>query len=206
MKDYRGLTAEQRRAERRRQLLDAGLRLFGGQGYAATSVRAVLRESGLNERYFAESFASLDALLAAVHDEIHAEMFFAAARSLELDAPPIVQIRHALVEMARFLEAEPLKARVKLVEVVGAGPLSQASRQRGLRAFAGLLATAFPQPAPDSPFQPRVLATGLVAAVNELFAAWIDGGLTLGRDELVDHAVVLVKATADRLTDLNASH
>src|ERR1700761_823782 len=70
MRDYDGKTAAERVAERRARLVDAGLELFGEHGYAGTSIRAVLRQAGLRDRYFGENFADLDALLAAVYDQL----------------------------------------------------------------------------------------------------------------------------------------
>src|SRR5262245_13115694 len=70
MRDYDGKTAAERVTERRERLIAAGFELFGELGYAGTSIRAVLRRSGLQDRYFAESFADLDSLLAAVYDRI----------------------------------------------------------------------------------------------------------------------------------------
>ena len=67
MRDYDGKTAAERIAERRERLIDAGVELFGERGYAATSIRSVLSQSGLRDRYFGESFADLDSLLAAVY-------------------------------------------------------------------------------------------------------------------------------------------
>ena len=68
MRDYDGKTAAERVAERRQRLIDAGYALFGEHGYAGTSIRAVLQRAGLRDRYFGESFADLDALLAAGQD------------------------------------------------------------------------------------------------------------------------------------------
>lgn len=56
MRDYDGKTADERVAERRARLIDAGLELFGEHGYAGTSIRAVLRQSGLRDRYFGKAF------------------------------------------------------------------------------------------------------------------------------------------------------
>ena len=70
MRDYDGKTAAERIAERRERLIDAGVELFGERGYAATSIRSVLQQSGLRDRYFGESFADLDSLLAAVYSRL----------------------------------------------------------------------------------------------------------------------------------------
>ena len=63
-----------RRAERRQLLVDAAYRIFGEGGEQALSVRSVCRETGLNSRYFYESFPDVDALLGAVYDGVSAEL------------------------------------------------------------------------------------------------------------------------------------
>ena len=60
MRDYDGKTATERVAERREQLIRAGFQLFGQCGYGGTSIRAVLRQAGMIDRYWAENFADLD--------------------------------------------------------------------------------------------------------------------------------------------------
>lgn len=64
---YGGVGSEQRRLDRRTRLLEAGLALYGSQGFAATSIDAVCSEAGLTKRYFYESFRSADDLLVAVY-------------------------------------------------------------------------------------------------------------------------------------------
>lgn len=64
---YGGVSPEQRRADRRARLVEAGLALYGSQGFAATSIDAVCVEAGLTKRYFYESFGSAQELLAAVY-------------------------------------------------------------------------------------------------------------------------------------------
>lgn len=50
MRDYDGKTADDRVAERRARLIAPGVELFGEHGYAGTSIRSVLRRSGLRDR------------------------------------------------------------------------------------------------------------------------------------------------------------
>ena len=55
---WAGTTLADRRADRRRRLLDVGLDLLGSRGSAAVSVRSVCRTAQLTDRYFYESFAA----------------------------------------------------------------------------------------------------------------------------------------------------
>jgi len=68
---YAGETPEVRRERRRRRFIDSGKTLFGTLGYRKTTVRGLCAHAGLTDRYFYESFASLEDLLAAaVNDAV----------------------------------------------------------------------------------------------------------------------------------------
>ena len=68
VRDYGGVSAEDRRAERRRKLLDAGRRLWGESGISEVTVRGVCTASGLTPRYFYEQFENRETLLVAITD------------------------------------------------------------------------------------------------------------------------------------------
>ena len=65
VRPYRGVSADDRRADRRARLLEAGLDLVGEVGVAEVTAEAVAARAGLSKRYFYESFADRDALLVA---------------------------------------------------------------------------------------------------------------------------------------------
>src|SRR5215469_12811622 len=119
MRVYAGKTAEQRTAERRSRLVAAARRLFGELGYHGTSMRAVLREARLPDRYFAESFESMEHLLAAVHHEIDAELLSKSAEGIDRSLPAAGQIRQTFGNLVRALERDPGAARIKLLELTG---------------------------------------------------------------------------------------
>lgn len=193
MRDYGGKSGEQRRAERRARLIDAALELFGTQGYQATSMRGLLRTAGLQDRYFAESFASMEELLAAVHDEVHEAEFAAAVGAMDPAAPPTKRLRQLIDAIVRGLEDDPRVGRVKILEVFGAGPLVEEHRQRGLRAYAAVVGEALPPLRADSDFDRDVLAMALVVGMNGLFMEWLTMSLNLSRDQIVEHAMLLVR-------------
>src|SRR5579875_1767846 len=132
---YRGLTAAERHRQRRELLLDAGLELFGTLGYAASSVRAISQQAGLNSRYFYESFADREALLIAVYERI-----VAAIAAATKDARTIAdQARWGLDANWAILTGDRRKARVLAIEVVGVSERLEALRRAYRHAFADLL-------------------------------------------------------------------
>src|SRR6516225_11124270 len=64
---YAGLAMEERVAARRARFIEAGIELFGTQGFRGATVRGVCAAAGLTDRYFYESFESLEALLVAAY-------------------------------------------------------------------------------------------------------------------------------------------
>ena len=49
---FKGQSQEERKAERRRRLIEAGINAFGERGYHAVTVRELCAEAQLTERYF----------------------------------------------------------------------------------------------------------------------------------------------------------
>jgi AcrR family transcriptional regulator len=72
---YRGVSTEQRRAERRAKLIDAAIAVYGERGYRQATVKAVCEAAGLTERYFYESFENSEALLVASFNAVTYAVF-----------------------------------------------------------------------------------------------------------------------------------
>jgi AcrR family transcriptional regulator len=137
---YGGRTAEERRAERRERLLDAGLELFGTQGYANTSIEALCAATRLNPRYFYESFKTREELLRAVYDR-HMGRLAAAVDAALRDAPgdPAARVATGLGAFVRTQLADRRAARITYLEIVGVSLELERHRRDVLRGFAGLV-------------------------------------------------------------------
>ena len=196
---YGGVPGEQRRADRRARLLEAGLQLLGTVGWEQTTMTAVCAEARLTERYFYESFRNREQLLLAVLDAVSEEIrlgIVAALRTHPDDAEAAV--RGAVEAYVDVLTGDPRKARLTLVEAVAAPPLRR-RRAELLREFAILIvaqnrrlygAAALPPP------QAEIQAVLYVGGVAELFTVWLGGGLDATREQVVDAAVALFGAAA----------
>jgi AcrR family transcriptional regulator len=192
MRDYDGKTAAQRVAERRERLIDAGFVLFGEHGYAGTSIRAVLRQSGLRDRYFAESFDDLDSLLAAVHARLIAELVAKCRTAIDATKGPPSEGARAMIEvLTRSLESDEGRARIKLREVLSAGPVSRAQRRKGNDELAGLVAELLPA---GSTWNRQQVGLSIVAAADELLIAWLDGQQGVSRKSVVNLVMLLFDA------------
>ncbi|KAA0019449.1 TetR/AcrR family transcriptional regulator [Antrihabitans cavernicola] len=198
---YSGLKASERTSVRREALLEAGLQLFGTAGYQSTSVKQVCTEAGLSERYFYESFKDRQRLLLGVYEELvdgmRADTFEAIAAATGDD----VAVR-ALGAFVGYLTADPRRARVVLIEVMGVGPLLETRRHDVMREFADVINAVWLDATTGGTERMRQLvATALVGAVAHLLVDWLLGGHDDTSDELVAVCVTLAYAARQQLTD-----
>lgn len=183
-----GRTMAERRDARRTALLDAALDLVGEQGGAGVSVRSVCRRAGLTDRYFYESFAGRDELVAAlflgVADEVHRAL---AAVPLADELPE--QVRAMVRTFVTAVLDDPRKGRLLLVETL-TDPALAGVGLAAIPPFTRLISAKLPKRTDRA--KRAMLATGLAGAVTALFSSWMRGTLRVSRDELVDHCVELI--------------
>ncbi|NKZ03475.1 TetR/AcrR family transcriptional regulator [Actinomadura latina] len=203
---YRGVPADQRRARRRAALLAAGLELLGTQGWAATTVRKVCAEAGLNDRYFYENFPDRDALLLAIVDDQvvqGTEVILSAARRAPRE--PQARTRAVVTAILDFLTGDPRRAHI-LTHAFPASPLLQRRRVEIIRTMAAIFAVQTHETL-DQVLLPDidVELTGLTltAGLWELFTTWFRGDLGIDRDHLIDYTVALVLSTAELAAPLH---
>jgi AcrR family transcriptional regulator len=185
---WRGETAEQRRARRREQLLDACFDLLGREGVGAVGVRAVCRASGLSERYFYESYDRLDDLVADTYERFSGQLF--AAMHAEMDCAPspgIGKIEASVRAAIRFLGEDPRRPRIFLT--ASENPAEAHGRvPRRVELYRELILALDPSVARDDE-QLTLTATALTGSQTQLFFAWASGRVDLPEDVFVNYAV-----------------
>jgi AcrR family transcriptional regulator len=181
---YGGKSAPERRAERREQLLDAGLELFGTDGYAATTIEALCARAGLNPRYFYEQFAGREQLLGAVYER-HVEQVLTVVRAAIDDAGED-RPRRLEAGLRAFVQAtldDERGARVNYFEMIGVSRKLDELRRRVLGDYAQLIASE----APDGVgvVDTRMAAVALVGATDGLIIDWLSGERARPREAIV---------------------
>ncbi|MHB8492083.1 MAG: TetR/AcrR family transcriptional regulator, partial [Solirubrobacteraceae bacterium] len=173
---YRGVTAAERHEHRRRLLMEAGLEVFGTQGYASSSVRSISAAASLNTRYFYESFASREELLEAVYRSVVEELGRAAFAATDSAVTTEQQARAGLYASWTILTGDRRKARVLAIEVVGVSPRLERMRRDARHAFADLLVqNALLLAHDDIHFivDPVITARALTAAFMDAVIDWL---------------------------------
>jgi AcrR family transcriptional regulator len=203
-RSYGGLALEERVAARRARFVEAGIELFGTQGFRAATVRGICAAAGLTDRYFYESFATLEALLAEVYraltqafatrlteESIRSEDWRGDAAAIERRATAAYELWFETVRDPRF-------ARIVLVEVLGVSPAIDALYEDSARAMAELTIAplAATQPALKlSRARRELLGRALVGSGLQVAKMWMTGGYRLPRRDVVRTCVLVATGT-----------
>lgn len=197
---YRGLSVAERHAQRRERLLDAGLELFGTQGYAGSSIRAVSAAASLNSRYFYESFSSREDLLYHVYQRAVADVAAAVVDATAQADTVEGQARAGLEASWLVLTEDRRKARVIVLEVVGVSERLERVRRENRHAFADILVHNAMSLAGDDVqlrMDPVLTARSLMGAAMEVLVDWIHGDVHASREEIVEHLTHMYTAVAE---------
>ncbi|WP_067818712.1 TetR/AcrR family transcriptional regulator [Nocardia inohanensis] len=200
---YGGISAEERRTQRRAALLDAALDILGTQPLEKLTVAALCTRAGLNERYYYENFDSREAVLSAVFDAIAEELASALIVAVQ-SAPSDTRAKaHAAITAGiHVLTDDPRKARVALL-VSSATPELRTRTTHTIRAFANLVAAEgidfYGLTAADPDPVINFRATYLVGGLVQTLTTWLQGDLPMTRDALIDQTTDVFVLLAEDL-------
>jgi TetR/AcrR family transcriptional regulator, fatty acid metabolism regulator protein len=179
--------------EKRRQLLDAAVRVFARKGFHASRVGDIAEEAGVAHGLLYHYFKSKDQVLEAVfHDNW--SVLLARIRSVEeSDEPAADQLRHIAAVVLRTWLHLPDVVRVvirefgrspELAERIGelAQPIDSIARviERGI------------ERGEFKKVDPRVAATVVYGSIDELLTAWVLDRLPSGEEDVAAAEQALV--------------
>jgi AcrR family transcriptional regulator len=194
---YRGISPLERRAQRRERLLEAGLEVFGTAGYADSSIRAVCSQASLNSRYFYESFSGREDLLYHVYKRVVRDLAAGVLEATSRESTIEGQAEAGLRASWTVLAADPRKAKVMGVEVVGVSERLERLRRENRHAFAEILmknADLITGGSLELRMDPVLTSRSLMGAVVDLQVDWINGDVDASVDEIVEHFTKLFTA------------
>ena len=171
---YRGVSLDARRAQRRSQLIQAAIAVYGERGYRQATVKAVCEAAGLTERYFYESFGNSEDLLITSFNAVTYSVFGeikAAAQAAGRSR--IARARAMLQAYFGALQRDPLSARVFLVEIRGVSRAVDKAFDAALREIGAEVARHV---APPDAAADELLHAGIVGGVMHIALRWIDQG------------------------------
>ncbi len=182
--------------------------MIATQGWAATTVRGVCEQAKVGPRFFYESFDDLDALAAAVHDEIvQSALGHAMEAVLAADDDPRAKLTAGIGTIILELTEDPRRARVAFAEAHGSETLMR-RRFTAMRTIADNVREQTreivePAEGTNSPAAAdamlQAFAQLLTGGVAEVVLVWVDGGLDMDRDDLVATCVEFTITMLERL-------
>lgn len=189
---FRGVAAEQRKAERRTRVIAAALRLYAERGYHNVSVKAVCIEAGLTERYFYESFANGEEALIACYDLVI--RFIIAQAEAGAAAEPTNPARGFLTAYCRTLKERPAEAGLFLVEFSSVSKATAKAFSLSLDSFATSIAATLggdPEVARPDP----MLMRGIIGGIHQMALFWVADQPDRPIDAVVSLALAMLRGS-----------
>ncbi|MGW4640063.1 TetR/AcrR family transcriptional regulator [Sphaerisporangium sp. NPDC004334] len=189
-RDYRGMTAEQRLADRRERLLTAAYTLFAGAGFTATTIERLCASARISNRAFYECFTGREDLMRAVYDRCVEETILAVSKAIgEAPPDPDSRICAGIREYITFVTRDLRRARIMHLEVRRAGDILTAHRQRAVKGFTEIIEQSLGDLPDGLPDLTHLLALGVVGALQELLIEWVLAEERPPLDHLIETAV-----------------
>lgn len=202
VRGYGGMSAADRRTERRGKLLAAGRHIWGESGITEVTVRAVCTAAGLTSRYFYEQFPSRDALLFAISDDVRDQLLTALVNAGVGDPGTLTdKLRSALTAFLETIAADPHIHRIATGDVSSVPGLTE-HRTHILEMITALIVEHAPSvlhgETPD-PVQLRRGSRFMVGGVNQMIEAWLEDPAETPQElaaECADLCVAVVRGVA----------
>jgi AcrR family transcriptional regulator len=204
-RNFRGVSPEDRQAERRKRLLEAGLEAFGERGFHAVGVRDVCSLAKLTERYFYESFTNREALFLAVYQEAAGRIRDAIAAAHAKARPEISALARAGLEASlRAFRDDPRLARILLLEVFAVGEEVGEARFNVSQGFAEEIAAitrAFYPNLATGKLNAQLIGNGLYGSTVYIAMRWALDGFREPLEVVLDHCFLFYKALETSFSD-----
>jgi TetR/AcrR family transcriptional regulator, fatty acid metabolism regulator protein len=172
--------------DKRRQLLDAAVRVFARKGYHASRVGDIAEEAGVAHGLLYHYFNSKDEVLEAVFHENWSVLLARIASVEETEEPAADQLRHVAAILLRTWLHLPDVVRV-VVREFGRSP-ELAGRIGDLAQPIDVIQRVIARGVESGEFRsdidPRVAATVVYGSIDELLTAWVLGRLPSAEDDV----------------------
>jgi AcrR family transcriptional regulator len=196
---YGGRSAADRRAERRERLMEAGLELFGSEGYATSSIEKLCTHAGVSTRNFYEEFHSREDLLITLHVRVIERSFRAVITAFE-DATELSLVQRFELAVRAFIHttaSDPRWARLAYVEVIGVSDVVEKHRITWRNKWADFMVAEANRAVARGEAAPRdfrMASVALIGAVNELVHHYSISRGRITLDEVIAEIVRLAVA------------
>ena len=172
--------------DKRRQLLDAAVRVFARKGFHASRVGDIAEEAGVAHGLLYHYFTSKDQVLEAVFHENWNVLLARIASVEETDEPAADQLRHIAAIVLRTWLHLPDVVRVVVQEFGRSPELAErlAELTQPIDAIQRVIARGIERGELRQDVDPRFAAAVVYGSIDELLTAWVLGRLPSGEEDV----------------------
>jgi TetR/AcrR family fatty acid metabolism transcriptional regulator len=183
--------------EKRRQLLDAAVRVFARKGFHASRVGDIAEEAGVAHGLLYHYFDSKDQVLEAVFHENWSVLLARISSVEEGDEPAVDQLRHITAIVLRTWLHLPDVVRVVVREFGRSPELAQRIGElaQPIEAIERVIARGIERGEFRSDVDPRVAATVVYGSIDELLTAWVLDRLPAGEKDVAEAERTLLEVS-----------
>lgn len=181
-RSFRGLSLEERQNERREKLIEAGLQIYGTQGFFSVTVRDICNEAKLTERYFYESFKRSEELFKTIYLRLIEQLqqtILAAVMQSQGEVNPRKMIESGLQAFFHTLQNDPRMARILFIDAILVHEIQGNTIYEAIARFdrmtTAFILLMFPKE-PRTHSEISLIATGLSGYVIHIATRWVIGG------------------------------
>lgn len=168
-----------RQADRRRQILDAAVKVFARSGFHKSRVGDIAEEAGVAYGLVYHYFESKDELLETIFRDTWTQML-ARVREVEgSGVPASEQVRQVTALLLRTWRRDPDLVRVLVREVTRSSHVQQEIEEitEAMQTLAGIIQRGQESGEFRSELDPRLAAVVFYGALDEVLTGWVLGQL-----------------------------
>jgi TetR/AcrR family fatty acid metabolism transcriptional regulator len=172
--------------EKRRQILDAAVRVFARKGFHASRVGDIAEEAGVAHGLLYHYFDSKDAVLEAVFQENWNVLLERIGSVEETDEPAVDQLRHVATIILRTWLHLPDVVRVVIQEFGRSPELAEriGDLAQPIELFQRVIERGIARGEFREDVDPRVAATIVYGGIDELLTGWVLDRLPASEDDV----------------------
>jgi len=172
--------------DKRRQILDAAVRVFARKGFHASRVGDIAEEAGVAHGLLYHYFESKDAVLQAVFQENWNVLLERIGSVEETDEPALDQLRHVTAIILRTWLHLPNVVRVVIQEFGRSPELAERIGElaQPIDLIERVIARGIKRGEFRQNIEPRVAATVVYGGIDELLTAWVLDRLPAGEADV----------------------
>jgi AcrR family transcriptional regulator len=181
--------------DRRRQILDAAVRVFARRGYEASRVADVAREAGVAYGLVYHYFHSKEELLETIFRETWTQMLDAIATVEQQGEAPREQLRKVVAIVLRTWKRDPNLVRVLVREVTRTPHLQSevTELQHAFDALERIVARGQEAGVFKRSLEPRLVGWSIYGTLEEILTGWVMGQLPGGDEDVARAERVVVE-------------